>query len=500
MRPRLVPIRHLARSSRSATALLAWLAVCAALAPFACGGGTQDDGVGPPVGPGQGGFSSGGSAGNAGTDASSGGIAGTGGGSDAASPIDAKPETAPDSPVATDSADGAPPAWCLDDMDCVGNPAGKYCDTQTGRCGTCKLTDPSTCQAGFYCDAKTLACVVVCKAGEFGCNCNDVMQCDPGPPAKWVPKSPAVTCDFNAGQACDAKTGTCKTLAVTGTTTPTGTYFQYAVFTPSNSVFKGGCGLDSYNDLIYVNRDGQSLDVYKVTLLDSDGDGVLEPNQHPDNPKAIGPIEQRVLSLVQTYTKAADNVPLGVPWDTEIYLLADRMIYSGPSPNTLTEYVFATKASSVIAVSTTPIAPTTQGLLGYGEKDKLWYAGDDHRRRVYSYCPAGKTWVAEFTYPSLAGDHFDGMEVVVSPKTQVQYVYVSDMQSDYLGQYRRDGSGGWIQENLFKYNDGTGSDVEGMGFGALHHFWAANCGYPVGPSGVNRLYEIGGGDLSEYTD
>jgi hypothetical protein len=33
--------------------------------------------------------------------------------------------------------------------------------------------------------------------------------------------------------------------------------------------------------------------------------------------------------------------------------------------------------------------------------------------------------------------------------------------------------------------------VEGMGFGALNHFWA---------TGGDSLYEIGGGDLSEYTD
>jgi hypothetical protein len=489
------------RSTRGlvSRALLAGCATAFASALSAgCGGGVQDEGVGPPVGPGQGGYSAGGSSGSVGADVSAGAAAGAAGSTDAAPPTDVKTEASPDVLPGSDAADALLPAWCLDDKDCVGNPAGKYCDPQTGKCGTCKLTDPSTCQNGFYCDAKTLACVVVCKAGEFGCNCNDVMQCDPGPPAKWVPKSPALFCDFRDGKACDAKTGDCKTLTATGTTTPTGTYYQYAVFTPSNSVFKGGCGLDSYNDLIYVNRDGQNLDVYRVTLIDSDGDGILEPNQHPNNPKATGPIEQRVLTLVTTYTKNADNAPIGVPWDTEIFVMSDRLVSLGPTPNgNLTEYVFATKATTLVAAPATPF--NTVQIMGYGEKDKLWYAGDAYPRRVYSYCPSGKTWVAEFSFPNLAGDHFDGMEVVVSPKTQVQYVYVSDMQSDFLGQYRRDGSGGWVQENLFKYADGTGSDVEGMGFGALHHFWAGNCGYPGG-NGVHRLYEIGGGDLSEYTD
>jgi len=65
------------------------------------------------------------------------------------------------------------------------------------------------------------------------------------------------------------------------TTGPSGHYYQYAVFTQSVSEFKGGWDVDSYEDLIYVNRDGVHLDVYQVTLLDSDGDGAMEPDQHP---------------------------------------------------------------------------------------------------------------------------------------------------------------------------------------------------------------------------
>jgi hypothetical protein len=84
----------------------------------------------------------------------------------------------------------------------------------------------------------------------------------------------------------------------------------------------------------------------------------------------------------------------------------------------------------------------------------------------------------------------DGLEVVTDPNTGVAYVYVSDMTSDFLGQYRRDRGGSWVQENLFEYL-GTGGHVEGMGFGAFNHFWITS---------GETLYEIGGGDLSKYTD
>ena len=129
-----------------------------------------------------------------------------------------------------------------------------------------------------------------------------------------MPKSPATVCAATSGQKCDQATGTCKTVPVVGTSTPTGKYYQFATFkqvslgTPG---FQGGYDVTSWGEYVYVNRSAQYLDVYKITLLDSDGDGELEPNQHPDNPDATGPIEERTIELVKTYAKAADFAPLG---------------------------------------------------------------------------------------------------------------------------------------------------------------------------------------------
>ena len=99
--------------------------------------------------------------------------------------------------------------------------------------------------------------------------------------------------------------------------------------------------------------------------------------------------------------------------------------------------------------------------------------------------------VGFFDYPDMAGSHMDGMEVVTQPETGVPFVYVSDMTSDFIGQYRYDRDAGWVQENLFSYIGVTGDVLEGMGFGPLNHFWA---------TAGSSVYEIGGGDLAVYTE
>ncbi|HEY7955238.1 MAG TPA: hypothetical protein VII38_08085 [Polyangia bacterium] len=323
------------------------------------------------------------------------------------------------------------------------------------------------------------ACRTSCNAGDFHCAGNAIEQCNP--PSGWTPTG--TTCDPTTGQKCDEQTGTCVTLTPTGGTAPTGTYYQFAVFQTGSSAFLGGYDVDSYGDYIYVNRGSTNLDQYKVTLLDSDGDGKLEPNQHPDNPANTGPIEQRTLTLVKTWTKAADMVPLGSASAAEIYAQADRVDLLG-AMGQISEFMLATDAVSVLVP---PSLNLSVQVMGHGDADGRWYVGSTVRR-IYSYDPVTMSWVAEFEYPNLAGSHMDGMEVVVAPGTGEQYVYVSDMTSDFIAQYQK-GPQGWTQVNLFKYNDTTSSPVEGMGFGALNHFWATSGTY---------LYELGGGEIQNY--
>lgn len=112
-------------------------------------------------------------------------------------------------------------------------------------------------------------CNQICKAGQYNCEGNQVMQCDVGPPAKWVPRTgTAYLCVPGSHQKCNKTTGTCTVPAVTGDASFTGVYYQYATFNTSGGVFKGGADVDGFGDLLYVNRSGGYLDVYKITLLD----------------------------------------------------------------------------------------------------------------------------------------------------------------------------------------------------------------------------------------
>jgi len=373
----------------------------------------------------------------------------------------------------------------------------------SGACGgTCKPGDTKckypgtvTCGADGEWGATATACEfgcangtckTGCNAGEFHCAGNTVQQCNPGPPSSWT--STSTVCNAASGQKCDATTGTCVALTPIGSTTPTGEYYQYAVFKTTDSAFLGGYDVTSSGDYLYVNRGSQNLDVYKVTLTDSDGDGKLEPNQHPNNPDETGPVETRTIELVKTYTKGSDGVPLGPASTSSLYAKSNNEIFMlGPSHNgMISQFVFGSGSSSTAEQPAATTPPMSH--LGFGYGENTWFGSNEGARRVYSYDAASKAWVAEFAYPDLAGTHMDGIDAVVSPKTGEQFVYVTDMTSDFIGQYKRDDSGGWVQANLFKYSDATSSAIEGFGFGTLNHFWAASGTF---------LYELGGGDIQE---
>ena len=144
------------------------------------------------------------------------------------------------------------------------------------------------------------------------------------------------------------------------------------------------------------------------------------------------------------------------------------------------------------------MAPWNAGLgdfsvLGFDDVNETWLVGD-YNRNVFFYHEPTSEWAIAFAYPTLAGVDMDGLEVVTDPNTNIPYVYVTDMTSDFLGQYAKGPDGRWQQTNLFAYNRGEGDDIEGMGFGALRHFWMSAL-----VNGDLCIYEIGGGDLSRYT-
>jgi hypothetical protein len=369
-----------------------------------------------------------------------------------------------------------------DPAECQGAPAGVHCnDGQAIACDgvgnvvSSTSCTPDVCLPGTGC--------VECLDGQFHCQGPRVMSCDTTvDPPRWTEIE---ICDPAAGQGCDQGLGVCTDLQPIGDIVPTGEYYQYAEFFADSNPFAGGFDVDSFGDLLYVTRLGiaaaSSVDVYTVAGVDSDGDGAFEPNQHPDNPDNTGPVEQRVLAFVESIPGVSLSVSA-----SELLVLEDRMYVGGPS---ITEYIFG-GASSL--VTTAPGWTWSGGFaqIGYDDVSGVWYGANEYDRRVFQYDAETDAWGLAFRYPPFAGGHMDGLEVVTDPNTGTPYVYVSDMTSDFIGQYRLDDELGWVQENLFAYA-GTGGAVEGMGFGAFNHFWAT--------SGTS-LYEIGGGALTPYIE
>lgn len=392
------------------------------------------------------------------------------------------------SPGEGGAATGSDPGFDPADNPCQGHAsellclknAAVSCD-DAGKVASQKGCAEEVCVAGTGC--------VLCIDGQFSCFGNEVRACNTTvTPIAW---DTLATCDPVQGQHCNAKAGACEAVTTLGNgpDSPTGSYYQFAKFVTGSSEFKGGCDVDSYGDYIYVNRgswydDGATLDVYRIELLDSDGDGKKEPNQHPDNPDAPGIIEERVLTFVGSH-----SIPsLGMVHHSEVYAIEDRVFFldAPADPGVIYQYEFQSAVTSPVVVA----PPLEFAQLGFDDVNGVWYASSEGARQVYSFHQPTNEWVLEFKYPDLAGSHMDGLEVVTDPNTGTAYVYVSDMTSDFLGQYKRERGGSWEQANLFQYA-GTGEPVEGMGFGAHNHFWMTS---------GDSLYEVGGGELQKYTE
>ena len=265
----------------------------------------------------------------------------------------------------------------------------------------------------------------------------------------------------------------------------TGEFYLYSLFKKGASAFIDGGDIDSYGNYIYVNRDAIHLDVYKISAADP-----AKASQHPDNPKAPGPVVERTLTHIKTYT-----IPkLSTPACGELYAVNDGVYFLGGTANAndVFYYDFNSGVTSVICDSKDNTLWIH--LLGYDEVHDVWYGGLAHNaltttRIVYSFNQTEKKWEKEFEYEDMQGNHFDGMEVIATQKETK--IYISDMTSDYIGIVSNE-SGSWKTVSINKYEGGNAANVEGMGYGAFHHFWITS--YESGQ--IHSLYEIGGGGLT----
>ncbi len=203
-------------------------------------------------------------------------------------------------------------------------------------------------------------------------------------------------------------------------------------------------------------------------------DTVGDENLHPSNPDATGPIAPR------TFTQVGSSYYVGnfTSGHENAFYVNDSGIYYGADDYGITHWDFGWANRAVIA----PTTPITTQTFAYHEASGTWWAGSTYRHILRS---SGGAWTDLGIHPNLSGDHHDGMEIVGNS------LFISDMTSDVLIQYRLDAAGNVIDPWATPYktfNYSEAASVEGMGYGPNSHLWIS--GWNSG-----TIYEIGGGEL-----
>ncbi len=273
-------------------------------------------------------------------------------------------------------------------------------------------------------------------------------------------------------------------------------YFVYANWNPGVSYTTGVNGYVDVNG--YLGDPGEEYLFFTggpshggvhtayIYRVETAGD----PNMHPDNPDATGPIAVRTFTQVSTHsmgTYASGHDNAFYVDDTGIYYgAADNAQDRVPGWSTVKDGgVFRwdfdwTNETCVVSVP----APAKTQTLARNPQTGDWWVGASNRK-LYRW--DGSSWVYQFKHPNLRGNHHDGMEIIGDS------LFISDRTSDKIAQYRLDASGNAIDPPRTPYNTFTYSadpDVEGMGFGPNKHIWISGWD-------SYTIYEIGGGKLQQ---
>jgi len=233
----------------------------------------------------------------------------------------------------------------------------------------------------------------------------------------------------------------------------------------------GWVGNDGINRVIFYS--GQAAFIYQVTT--TPGPNGDNPNLHPDNPDATGAIAPRVFTYESMFTLHSTNYG----HECEFHVGSDGF-YLG-AKNGIEKYAFD---GTYLGNLGAPTPPTESGYstqsLAYDALNNDWWAGSigfDGQVEMYCYDAdsIGSSWQLKFVYVT-PGNHHDGLEMLPNGNL---------LTADYTGQileYMQDGT------LVATYNHTPfPTELEGMGAGALGHYWGGSHG------GV--IFEFGGGIL-----
>jgi len=279
-------------------------------------------------------------------------------------------------------------------------------------------------------------------------------------------------------------------LAAVPLSAATDEYFIYSKFDPpgiADVVGAGGYveyyGVPEWGDEIqYVYfLSGTTGYKVKVWVTDGDGDGKIEPRQHPNHylSEFRGPIEPRHFQIVSS--KDLTGYTAGSGGHSEEFYVDSSGVYLGAYPYGINKWDHDWNYIGKIANS----PPERTESMAYNPAENVWYAGGRYRT-IYELRDTDndgsfldESWRAIFTYPDYGGDHHDGMEYVGG------YLWISDMTSDVIGKWWfNPTTHAWEELKRFTYSEV--GDVEGMGFGPNDHFWIGS-----GWGDNSYIYELG---------
>ncbi|MBU1692102.1 MAG: PEP-CTERM sorting domain-containing protein [Gammaproteobacteria bacterium] len=266
-------------------------------------------------------------------------------------------------------------------------------------------------------------------------------------------------------------------------------YFEFSSYGGSGSEYD----VASYGNTVYW---GGPTSIYSIDVAVADLSKKEEPRFLADGVTLNPNYQTRIFTNPQSISLTGSPLSLQGLSTGEMYVNATTL-FRPANNNSIMAFDKVTGAydASQTHFYASGLPGTGWGIgatfLSYGG-GKWWSANES--RNTYSSTD-GSNWVYEFTWNATpGGSHGDGLEYVNG------FLFVSDMTSNYIEQWGQGDNPatpgvetGWNEWTRFDYAEifGSAKDVEGMGFGALGHFWAGS---------GSVIYELGGGTIQGQID
>ena len=262
-------------------------------------------------------------------------------------------------------------------------------------------------------------------------------------------------------------------LAMSFVTNASAVYYNYTSWNTgySNAYgIDGWVGSDSVDRLIFYNNtfQGSTAHIYQVTTAGN-------PNLHPLNPQATGPVAARTFTHESSFNLLNNNYS----HENEFYVdSANGYFYLGAT-NGIEQYDFSGNYLTTIGGPSPNEGGYSTQSLAYNASLNDWYAatiGFDGTSNVFALDGdnLGLGWNEIFSAP--VSNHHDGMELLSNGNL---------LLADYDGTINEYTVGG--THVMTHTHDPFPTELEGMGSGALGHFW--------GGSHTGTVFEFGGGSL-----